>query len=172
MSPPDREEMRVDRNRPFVPAIERIARYLRTPPVDLAEAARTLGIELSERPLPERVSGKIQRTGDGYRIIVNASHDRMRRRFTLAHELAHYLLHRDLIRDEVVDDDRYRSAALPEALEVQANRFAADLLMPSTLVGDLVASGLGDLDEIARRFDVSRAVADRRLRELRLSEPA
>jgi Zn-dependent peptidase ImmA (M78 family) len=162
----------VDRNRPFVPAIERIARYLRTPPVDLAGAARTLGIELIERRLPDRVSGKIQRAGDGYRIVVNAAHDRMRRRFTLAHELAHYLLHRDLVRDEVVDDDRYRSGALPEELEVQASRFAADLLMPSPLVAELAASGPVDPDVIARRFDVSRAVAATRLRELRISEPA
>ena len=47
--------------------------------------------------------------GDGYRIVVNSGHNRVRRRFTAAHELGHYVYHRDLIGDGIYDDAAYRT---------------------------------------------------------------
>ncbi|KKK54288.1 hypothetical protein LCGC14_3086240, partial [marine sediment metagenome] len=47
----------------------------------------------------------------------------------LAHEIAHFLLHRDRLRNGIVDDVLYRSS-LSNALEAEANRLAADIIMP------------------------------------------
>src|SRR3546814_3235070 len=60
----------------------------------------------------------------GFAIYVNGSHPRVRRRFSIAHEIAHFALHRNLIGDGVTDDAMYRSN-LSSAVEVQANRMAA-----------------------------------------------
>src|SRR3546814_8751462 len=69
----------------------------------------------------------------GFAIYVNGSHPRVRRRFSIAHEIAHFALHRNLIGDGVTDDAMYRSN-LSSAVEVQANRMAADILMPWHLI--------------------------------------
>src|SRR3546814_4029407 len=45
----------------------------------------------------------------GFAIYVNGSHPRVRRRFSIAHEIAHFALHRNLIGDGVTDDAMYRS---------------------------------------------------------------
>lgn len=86
----------------------------------------------------------------GY-ILVNADDPLPRRRFTAAHELGHYLLHflprlqaaRDVETYLVQDDsgttvreedkpDTDKELSLPE-MERQANRFAAELLIPETV---------------------------------------
>src|SRR3546814_9375366 len=67
----------------------------------------------------------------GFAIYVNGSHPRVRRRFSIAHEIAHFALHRNLIGDGVTDDAMYRSN-LSSAVEVQANRMAADIDRKST----------------------------------------
>lgn len=86
----------------------------------------------------------------GY-ILVNADDPLPRRRFTAAHELGHYLLHflprlqaaRDGEAYLVQDDsgDTVREEAKPDGdkalslseMEQQANRFAAELLMPESI---------------------------------------
>lgn len=86
----------------------------------------------------------------GY-ILVNADDPLPRRRFTAAHELGHYLLHflprleaAHDVETYLVQDDRGetvceeekrdgdKSLSLPE-MERQANRFAAELLMPEAV---------------------------------------
>ncbi len=71
-------------------------------------------------------------------IGVNSGHSETRKRFTIAHELGHFFLHssnplfvdkifavklRDHIASEAIDKD-----------EIEANAFAAELLMPSKLI--------------------------------------
>ncbi|WP_244665103.1 ImmA/IrrE family metallo-endopeptidase [Candidatus Symbiopectobacterium sp. 'North America'] len=71
---------------------------------------------------------------DGNVVIRVNRHDvKERQRFTLAHEIAHFLLHRDRIGDGITDDILYRSK-LSDFMEVQANRLAADILMPGHLI--------------------------------------
>src|SRR5690606_15966338 len=66
-------------------------------------------------------------------IRVNRHDVKERQRFTLAHEIAHFLLHRDQIGEGITDDILYRSS-LSDAKEAQANRLAADIVMPWTLI--------------------------------------
>jgi Zn-dependent peptidase ImmA (M78 family) len=79
-------------------------------------------------------------------IVVNSNHNRVRRRFSAAHELGHYVYHRDLIGDGIVDDvayrttdwsGRFRNAKILPEHETQANRFASVVLMPSALIQKL-----------------------------------
>jgi Zn-dependent peptidase ImmA (M78 family) len=101
----------------------------------------------------------------GYTIHVNADDNPARQRFTIAHEIAHYVLHRDLIGDGITDDPLYRSS-LGEWYERQANKMAADILMPPKLVRAMYRSGTVSLAPLARAFEVSVDAMRIRLEEL------
>lgn len=149
--------------------IEIVAPFLERAPVDLGGMAAALGVQVvHDRALAPDISGKIERSGNGFRIVINGTHGPLRQRFTLAHEIAHYVLHRDLIGDGVTDDAMYRSARLSDEYERQANRYAADLLMPARLVRAAWRDGVRSYADMAERFDVSAEAARIRMRDLRL----
>jgi hypothetical protein len=136
-----------------------IARHQQKLPVDLHAIARDLGIAVFAVPLGDRISGQLMRDprrggSSGFVIYVNSLHPRNRQRFTLAHEIAHFVLHRDLIDTGIHDDTMYRSEELQGYQEVQANRLAADILMPIMKVKELMRQGLS-LQGLARQFGVS-----------------
>ncbi|MDT8330167.1 ImmA/IrrE family metallo-endopeptidase [Roseomonas gilardii] len=146
--------------------------FLGEAPVDLEGMARALGLEVHmDADLPDDVSGRIKRLrgmrGDRFVIEVNGAHPSRRRRFTLAHEIAHYLLHQDLFGDSLEDSEMYRSG-LPEPVEYEANRYAADLLMPANLVRTLFRAGVKSLNHLSDAFDVSEGALRIRLKQLRL----
>lgn len=150
-----------------VSPIEVIGRFIESAPTDLDGMAEALGAEvLLDQAMGNDVSGKIERHGKGYRITINGNDHPRRQRFTLAHELAHLILHRDLIGDGVVDNAMYRSKTLSNAIESQANRFAADLLMPARLVRQFWREGIKSVAQMAAKFDVSTAAARIRIVDL------
>ena len=63
-----------------------------------------------------------------------------------------------------------KSAKGTELLEIQANQFAAELLMPSTLIGQALAGKNFDIDdegpieELAKKFRVSKQALGYRIR--------
>lgn len=127
----------------------------------VVEIARDLGIKVFEtQSWPDDVSAMIRRDAQGgssgFAIYVNGNHARTRKRFSIAHELAHFALHRHLIGDGVTDDALYRSK-LSSSVEVQANRMAADILMPWHLINEAVAAGITTVEALARHFDVSKS---------------
>jgi hypothetical protein len=147
--------------------IEIVGRFMREAPVDVEGLARELGLSVVREMLPDQVSGKIAcDNGGACAVTINAGHPGTRQRFTLAHEIAHFILHRDLIGDGVVDNARYRSVGLSDYIERQANRYAADILMPSKLVIEKYRGGLRGAAQFAQEFGVSTAVAEIRLKEL------
>lgn len=115
-----------------------IACGLQTPPFDPAAVANHFGALVIEQPADSSESGFCLRQ-DGHNIIgVNSNHHQNRRRFTVAHEVGHLLLHqgRALTVDKVVRI-RYRnevSSMATDLEEIQANAFAAALLMPESHV--------------------------------------
>ena len=149
-------------------AVDIIDRFQRSYPVDLHGMADALGIRIIAKNLPDNVSGKIEQDWpfNDYVITVNSKHSRTRQRFTIAHEIAHYVLHRDLIGDGIVDDGLYRDGRIGDIRERQANRYAATLLMPKSLVRKAWDMGMRNASDLAREFDVSPAVAEIRWREL------
>lgn len=150
--------------------LEIIRPFLRSAPVRVAGIARALGIEVKAATLKPRISGQIQPSDtspSGFRIRINRHEPSVRQRFTIAHECAHYLLHRDQIGDGLEDTILYRSS-LSDRREAEANRLAADLIMPR----DLVTQSLRELGgrptsavaaELASKFEVSEAAMKIRL---------
>jgi hypothetical protein len=70
-------------------------------------------------------------------VFVNASDPVPRQRFTAAHELGHFLLHRDEMGGRVSMADTPANVELTDEQsdrhEREANRFAAELLMPAAM---------------------------------------
>lgn len=137
-----------------------------SPPVPVEQIAKANHARLHLQALDGDISGFALR-GEGQSVIgVNTRHAPVRQRFTIAHELGHLLLHDPGVRVDRSFRVRLRSPVSSEgtdAEEVEANRFAAEILMPvEFLKRDLEALDSIDLldDEIiadlAKKYDVSR----------------
>jgi hypothetical protein len=144
------------------PAIRnQIEAFQDAPPVKLPDLARALGVPIKAATLGPGISGEIRPAGDGFVIRINRHDPPKRQRFTVAHELAHFLLHRDQIGNGIEDDVLYRSS-LSDWREQQANRLAADILMPSALLTEAKEAaeekGVGDMVlYLSELFGVSEA---------------
>lgn len=144
------------------------------PPVPVRRIAKSLGVRVEYAPLEDELSG-LAHIRDGVSIIaINTLHAPNRQRFTLAHELAHIQLHHDeLTRVVHVDRGSLRRDALAAAgvdpIEIEANAFAAELLMPRTLLKLALQGRSVDLEDdsavldLAKRFRVSDAAMRYRL---------
>jgi Zn-dependent peptidase ImmA (M78 family) len=153
---------------------ETISRFTSSPPVDVAGAIRALGILYREEPMRPDQSGYFQRQGNYYIIGVNATESPQRKRFTAAHELGHYVLHRDLIQHGQHLDRLFtgnmptqRQGQISPYHEVQANRFAADIVMPAALVSSYYQR-IPDIGYVAGVFGVSPSAMQIRLKNLGL----
>jgi len=136
------------------------------PPVPVEKIAKLEGAKVEYAPLNQELSG-LAHIRDGVPIIgVNAQHSVTRQRFTLAHELAHVKLHRaELERAVHVDKGSLRRDALAAAgvdrKEIEANAFAAELLMPQAMLAEALKGRTVDLEDdemiekLAKRFRVS-----------------
>jgi len=142
------------------------------PPVDPSKIARTLGVEVREISLPEKVSGFIAKESEDVPavIYVNEDHSLVRRRFTVAHELGHYV--QETARGhETFETLRRETGHADQGIYEQerwANGFAAALLMPAGPTRLLYVDG-ESVQEIANRFRVSATALEYRLANLGLS---
>lgn len=139
------------------------------PKVPLGQIARKLGIQVKSSTLPANISGEIrpsEKADSKFIIRINRHETKPRQRFTLAHEISHYLLHRNKIGKGVSDNVMYRST-LSNTLEAQANRLAADLLMPWHLLSELIKDkDIQDdtvIKEVAETLGVSKVALKIRL---------
>ena len=144
-----------------------IRNYQAMPPVDVKKIAEDLGLRIFifDR-MPMGASGNLYPDAgskSGWSIGVNASDSLTRKRFTIAHEIAHFLLHRQDIGGGVVDDPLYRSEHLSGWQETEANKFAADILMPYDLIEQFANRGIRNVDELAKKFGVSTQAMNIRL---------
>jgi Zn-dependent peptidase ImmA (M78 family) len=149
---------------------------VKSAPVPVERIVKARGIVLQYAPLSDDLSG-MAFIRDGVRIIgVNALHHPNRQRFTIAHELAHHELHPEHLRDEVHVDKAFRvmfrddvATQGVDRLEIDANAFAAELLMPGVFLKDLIDPAGLDLDDderllaLARKFRVSTSALRFRL---------
>lgn len=144
-----------------------IRKHQNKAPVKLAPIADELGVPVyTVTQWPDELSGMLKRTPDtksGYSIYVNALHSLVRRRFTIAHEIGHLVLHESLIREGIVEDSLLRAEGFSNAVEAEANRFAADLIMPWHLITEQQESGVTSVEELARVFEVSKDAMSIRL---------
>ena len=164
--------MNVRTRRKISDAVEKLLRdnQVTSPPVPVERIARKLA-ELRFSPLDDELAGMVY-VKDGTPIIgVNSLDHPNRQRFTISHECGHFVLHKSQITKEVHVDKNFPmlrrdsvSAAGVDDMEIEANLFAAELLMPRNyLVDALGALGNKHLDieddvtvnALARRFRVS-----------------
>lgn len=146
---------------------------LTNPPIPVEEIARLHGILVKHLPLDDEMSG-MSFIKDGVSVIVvNSGHHPNRQRFTIAHELGHHILHADYLRDNVhVDKVIFRNSKSSDGTqikEIEANAFAAELLMPASKLKQYVHLDFNDeamIAAIARVFRVSTAAMSIRLGNL------
>lgn len=155
-------------------------------PIDVESLLIAYDIELLTPPADDDLSGFITRDEETGKIFigVNETHNVNRKRFTMAHELGHLLLHIGF--DHHVDQKtsehtpmqwRYRNATSSEGTdeeEREANRFAAELLMPTSFLVSAI-NKIGDIDflddnkvieDLAKQFQVSHAAMSIRLSQV------
>jgi Zn-dependent peptidase ImmA (M78 family) len=144
-------------------------------PVPVEQIAVANGIQIIRSAAEWSESGFLLRDNGRVIIGINARNSPSRQRFTIAHELGHWLMHdgKPLIVDQSVMINKRDdvSSQATDLQEVQANQFAADLLMPKEYVMDelrqQMSSDIGSREELitllARRFDVSNDAMNWRL---------
>jgi Zn-dependent peptidase ImmA (M78 family) len=147
---------------------------LKQAPVDVFQLSKNLGIRVYEDKLPEDISGILDLRKTPL-VLVNSDQNINRRRFSLAHEIGHFILHRPT--GIHVDKQTYfrnaNSSLGLETIEIEANRFAAELLMPSDLIGaelgkytDLIDRDDDVLVPLAGKFQVSIMAMSFRIQNL------
>lgn len=156
-------------------------------PTPVEDIAAALGIHISFEAYEDPdVSGALYRFDDGTAVIgVNSTQSFTRQRFTIAHEIGHFDLHqgRQAFVDHAVrvNNRDGRSALAVDPEEIQANTFAAELLMPEQAVRSEFVRLLGRarpssveqvVDQLADRFHVSMQAMEYRLQRLDLLLPA
>ena len=142
------------------------------PPVDIKLLVAGCGVRI----LPwvfDDIDGLVIELDTGAVIWVNESQLKTRQRFTLAHELGHHLLrHADAFHLDLGGDLAPNASGEHPGYdwraERAANEFAANLLMPASMVRR-AASMTADVATLASQFQVSRAAMGFRLTALRIS---
>ena len=149
---------------------------VRKAPTPIEEIAAEYA-EILRETMPDDISGMLVplplTSGDvKWVIVVNSDHAEVRQRFTIAHELGHILLHKytsphadGRVRVRFRDEDSSRGSDFEE---IEANGFAAELLMPDRIIRSLAAridfdpaDGEDDrkaviaMTRLAKRFEVS-----------------
>lgn len=110
-------------------------------PVRVDRLAKEQGIKVRYEPLDDELSGMCF-FKDGVPVVgVNARHAPNRQRFTIAHEFGHIVMHADILQNGAHVDKTITmlrrdpdSAQGVVEIEIQANQFAAAILMPDYLI--------------------------------------
>lgn len=122
---------------------------------DMAELAAYAVDDFSEK-----VSGILVMKDDTPTIGYNNKQHRHRQRFTVAHELGHLL-----VGSTVCGNDNVLSGGFSPS-EVEANQFAAELLMPRELLKKDLQKGNLRIPELSRKYWVSEEALGWRVRDL------
>lgn len=168
-------------SRPRYAFIERLTEKLlkdakvTQPPVPAEALAKAHGCTVRASDLKD-YSGVLVRSAGNAVIGVNAKHSEARRRFTIAHELGHLFLHEG---QEVRFDHEFRvslrsdvSSTGTDVEEIEANFFAASLLMPDCLLlkdpraASIELEDARALKELAKSYGVSAQAMSLRLARL------
>jgi len=143
---------------------------IKTIPTPLDEIAKHFNITIQEDDFEGDISGVLFRDPDENQTIigVNSRHFKQRQNFTIAHELGHFMLHEGnkfrIDRNFRVNFRDNNSSQATDFEEIEANAFAAALLMPENKVREVVKKKLKEgidledskeLEKMASQFGVS-----------------
>lgn len=133
-------------------------------PIDPILVAKAMGLEVFTANLPRDVSGQIFYKEK--KIFIEKTDYITRQVFSVAHELGHYVLHNDGTSHISLRDTT--SSQGIDTKEIEANLFAANLLIPQDEVLRLVGLKF-TLDSMASYFGVSPLAMQYRLENLGIS---
>ena len=152
--------------------------HVASPPVPVEEIAAGLGAQVAVENFKDEISGLLLRSAGSIVIGVNKAQSPIRRRFTVAHEIGHLVMHSAALEAVHIDKNfevHLRSAASSTAedvAEIEANAFAAGLLMPREMVIADVGDQVLDFEDphlvkqLADRYLVSTQAMTFRLMNL------
>jgi Zn-dependent peptidase ImmA (M78 family) len=149
-------------------------------PIPVERIAASLGAQIAYEAFDGEVSGMLYREKDRALIGVNSTHPSTRQRFTLAHEIGHLVMHKGspVFIDRLVRVNWRDGTSDKE--EVEANTFAAELLMPRAFMEPEIERVLSRshqttpsqlVDELSRAFRVSQEAMSYRLANLGVLGP-
>ena len=142
-------------------------KFIKTAPPDLTALCRDLGLRIREVPA-NGFDGALVRSKAGQKgiVAVKASiREKSRKRFTIAHEIGHFVIphHRNLgniCEDRKIESfDRHLNQP-----EIEANEFAAELLLPSAVLRrrfNLAEFSLAQISAVAADFEASLTATTR-----------
>lgn len=120
--------------------------------IDLYDISKELNIKVVEMPINEKILGACKTKGIERIILLNETIDYpKRKRFTFAHELGHLILQHG---DQYCDSKNF----FKKRIEVEANHFASELLLPSKYVAEYTKShelSCENIISISDLFEVS-----------------
>ena len=146
-------------------------------PIEPQEIALALGIEVEYKPFEDNLSGVLLRSQKKTVIAVRKRDSLNRKRFTIAHELGHYSFNHigDVFIDHAVVNRRDTISQIAiDPQEIEANAFAAALLMPKSMIlrelNALISAEQSQslsttqlIDELVIKFKVSKSAMTYRL---------
>lgn len=146
-------------------------------PIDVFKIIEDEGINLSYEILDDDWSGFCMRNPKESRVVLNKKHHINRQRFTASHELGHLILHcshgkEEVFVDKTVAYNRDQASSSGEIKrEIEANKFAAELLMPeSFIIKDLKdkkdSISYEDIEDLALKYEVSERAMSIRIERL------
>ncbi|WP_055684180.1 ImmA/IrrE family metallo-endopeptidase [Jannaschia rubra] len=152
---------------------------IKAPAISVDRIAKALDATIEYSKLENALSGLVFLGSDRPIIGINSRHHKNRQRFSIAHEIGHIVLHAAQIGKDVHVDRGFtvmrrdtRSAQGIDVLEIQANRFAAALLMPRAFLEQSLQDDGIDIDDeeavadLAKTYAVSRSAMQIRLASL------
>lgn len=146
-------------------AADRLTAGYKRPPIPVHRIAEENGVDVVFADF-----GRHSETVAGFcdfkaaKLFVNRKDRSDRQSFTIAHELGHWILHRDLFLsqpDLYPILPRYADANRADPLEKEANKFAANLLVPGHLLEPIKAA---PVTMLAKAFGVSPTMMGFRVR--------
>lgn len=142
------------------------------PPVDVIKIANLLGFKVVPFDFPETMSAIIKIEESKKVIAYNQNKPEVRQRFSIAHELGHYLSGHESFSHEnltFIDDKSKRYLDPHHREEEEADEFAAELLMPETMLKVDVIENKLDSIALAKKYHVSEQAMWLQLINLKLA---
>jgi Zn-dependent peptidase ImmA (M78 family) len=148
-------------------------------PIKIEEIAKARGLVVMPYPLGEDVSGLLSIQNGIGTIGYNQNEPKVRRRFTIAHELGHFELHKD--KSDLFVDKQFiyrslnsKNTPVNQQMEQEANLFASAILMPTDYLRKEIEKtdiDLGNeeaIKHLSKLFEVSSTAMSIRISSLGL----
>ena len=163
--------METDESKPNIQLARKLARSLLQqagviiPPIWLNDIVKhlkkTYDLSIYSWALGDKIDGIQVTQGEQSVIAYNDSKHPHRKRFTVAHEIGHLVMGHTQAKYDLDPESK-------DPREIEANQFAAELLMPLSLLNGEIKNGNKNIKNLAKKYYVSEEAMWRRLMECKL----